>query len=124
MPWGRFEGAGPGCRPRGGCGLLNQNITDLRNHLGLSVKEPQRYPNPRPPPSAACVIHKCCLKNALYNSLKMLPKPNSAVRQVNARFEVGFGRRGVSRRAPPLTLSANALYVGQVVTWTAAKLPH
>jgi hypothetical protein len=46
------------------------------------------------------------------------------VRQVNARFEVGFGRRGVSRRAPPLTLSANALYVGQVVTWTAAKLPH
>jgi hypothetical protein len=26
--------------------------------------------------------------------------------------------------APPLTLSANALYVGQVVTWAAAKLPH
>jgi hypothetical protein len=23
-----------------------------------------------------------------------------------------------------LTLSANALYVGQVVTWAAAKLPH
>ena len=51
-------------------------------------------------------------------------KRNSAVRQVNARFEVGFERRGVSRRAPPLTLSANALYVGRVVTWTAAKLPH
>jgi hypothetical protein len=51
-------------------------------------------------------------------------KRNSAVRQVNARFEVGFGRRGVSRRAPPLTLSANALYVGQVVTWAAAKLPQ
>jgi len=26
--------------------------------------------------------------------------------------------------SPPLTLSANALYVGQVVTWAAAKLPH
>jgi hypothetical protein len=23
-----------------------------------------------------------------------------------------------------LTLSANAMYVGQVVTWAAAKLPH
>src|ERR1700682_3077331 len=39
-------------------------------------------------------------------------KRNAAVMQVNARFEVGFERRGVSRRAPPLTLSANALYVG------------
>ncbi len=26
--------------------------------------------------------------------------------------------------SPPLTLSANALYVGQVVTWAATKLPH
>jgi hypothetical protein len=26
--------------------------------------------------------------------------------------------------SPPLTLSANILYVGQVVTWAAAKLPH
>jgi hypothetical protein len=26
--------------------------------------------------------------------------------------------------SPPLTLSANALYVGQVVSWAAAKLPH
>ena len=37
---------------------------------------------------------------------------------------VGFGRRGVSRGSPPLTLSANGLYVGQVVNWAAAKLPH
>jgi hypothetical protein len=51
-------------------------------------------------------------------------KRNSAVRQVNVRFEVGLGRRGASRRASPLTLSANALYIGQVVTRTAAKLPH
>jgi hypothetical protein len=26
--------------------------------------------------------------------------------------------------SPPLTLSANALCVGQVVPWAAAKLPH
>jgi hypothetical protein len=50
-------------------------------------------------------------------------KRNSAVRQVNVRFEVGLGRRGASRRARPLTLSANALYICQVVTRTAAKLP-
>jgi hypothetical protein len=37
---------------------------------------------------------------------------------------VGFGRRGVSRGSPPLTLSANGLYVGQVVNRAAAKLPH
>jgi hypothetical protein len=26
--------------------------------------------------------------------------------------------------SPPLTLSAHVLYVGQVVPWAAAKLPH
>jgi hypothetical protein len=33
-------------------------------------------------------------------------------------------RGGVALASPPLTLSANALYVGQIVTWAAAKLPH
>jgi len=49
---------------------------------------------------------------------------NAAVRQVNARFGSDSDVAAFRVGSPPLTLLANALYVGQVVTWAAAKLPH
>jgi hypothetical protein len=65
-----------------------------------------------------------------------LPTPHAVIEPVsdtrvrNGNFDAETGAQNQTRSArllvgsPPLTLSANALYLGQIVTWAAAKLPH
>ena len=51
-----------------------------------------------------------------------MPKPPPGHQTVcNLRAD---DRRTSFVASPPLTLSANTLCAGQVVTWAAAKLPH
>jgi hypothetical protein len=64
---------------------------------------------------------------AVQQSVRSLSRTRKSLRKSRlgtSLFETIRRLLAVGFRSPSLTLSANALHVGQIVTWAAAKLPH